>query len=396
MNRDIRILQNNTLPAEVVVLLLIGLVMLILGVLLFPIYAGLLPYYEDGLFSLLIIVAALQILALGKTPFGDVQRNLPTILFGIVIAAGGIVICFIPDILGDIPRLLLIVFFVFGGAVQLLQLYRRRETERIQKTADPLLGKLTMASAFVYFFSGIIGITLIFQSETAGILTCAAVLGYGIVITTLALILVQVYRKYPPAEPEGSVSLSIGNVMILLTGIFMVLLGILLIPVNLGLLPFSPSAQLGLLLIIFAIQMMLLGETPVGSFSRTHLIVGLGFLLAAIGVICCIIPEVLLIPATIIIAAGNIGGGVLGLTRLTGMLKTAPSAAEGPVAPLSRRIPVLMGVMNVLAIVFGTSMLLPTLLPGILVGIVLAANGFVLLSLLYLLKKIERLSESAA
>ena len=63
----------------------------------------------------------------------------------------------------------------------------------------------------------------------------------------------------------------------------MVVLGVLLIPVNLGLLPFAPSSQLGLLLVIFSMQMMLLGETPVGTFSRSHL-VWVDGLLGAMGV----------------------------------------------------------------------------------------------------------------
>ncbi len=43
-------------------------------------------------------------------------------------------------------------------------------------------------------------------------------------------------------------------------GIFMLLLGGLWIPVNLGLLPFSGSAQLGLLMVIFAVQMLASGN----------------------------------------------------------------------------------------------------------------------------------------
>ena len=72
----------------------------------------------------------------------------------------------------------------------------------------------------------------------------------------------------------------------------MLILGGLLIPVNLGLLQ-----------LILAIQMMLLGETPVDSFSRTHLIVG----------------------------------GILGLIKLTGMLKTV-LATKDPGTSLYVRI----------------------------------------------------------
>lgn len=51
--------------------------------------------------------------------------------------------------------------------------------------------------------------------------------------------------------------------------------------------------------------------------------------------------------------------------------------------------------MNVLSIVFGVSMITTTLLPGMVVGLVLAANGCVLLMLLFLLRKAERMPEIA-
>ena len=73
------------------------------------------------------------------------------------------------------------------------------------------------------------------------------------------------------------------NIILLLTGVFMVLLGLLLLPVNLGLLPFSGGAQLGLLMVIFAIQMLALGSTPSGPFSRSWFIVLLGFIFGALG-----------------------------------------------------------------------------------------------------------------
>lgn len=395
MSGNFRLLQKNSLPAEVVVLLLMGLMMLILGILLFPVYAGLLPYYEEGLFSLLIIVAALQILALGKSPLGDVRRGLPTIVFSTAVLVFGIVTCFIPEIFGDIPRLLLILFFGLGGAVQLVQMYRAREKERVRRAADPLLGRLAVLRVFVYSFSVIIGVILIFQSLITGLLMCAAVLGYGAAITALACVLRQVYGKYLPEEPNGPVTLSLGQVLMLLIAVFMVVLGILLIPVSLGLLPFAPSSQLGLLLVIFSMQMMLLGETPVGTFSRSHLVVGVGGLLWVMGVICCLIPDVLLVTATLLVAFVNIFGGALGLGRIAVMIRSAP-VTDVPVPSFVVQMMILQIVMNVLTIVFGVSMLAASLLPGPVVGLVLALNGCVLLGLLFLLRKAERMSTVAA
>ena len=81
----------------------------------------------------------------------------------------------------------------------------------------------------------------------------------------------------------------------------MLLLGILLIPVNLSQLPFSGSAQLGLLMVIFAIQMLASGSTPIGLFPRNWLMIIFGLLFAALGIISSIIPGILVKPLTILI-----------------------------------------------------------------------------------------------
>ncbi len=49
--------------------------------------------------------------------------------------------------------------------------------------------------------------------------------------------------------------------------------------------------------------------------------------------------------------------------------------------------------LNVLAITFGLSMLISHLLPGLVIGVVLAANGAVLLYLLHVLFVIDRIQK---
>ena len=70
----------------------------------------------------MLVVYALQIISMGKTPFGDIRRSRTVILFGVIISAIGIVACFIPDIFGNVPRILLIIFFGAGGIILFLQM----------------------------------------------------------------------------------------------------------------------------------------------------------------------------------------------------------------------------------------------------------------------------------
>ena len=115
-------LSQAQLPLETAILLIAGLMATLTGIFLFPVGTGALPYYENGLYGLFLFIFALQMLTLGKTPFGDVSRSIPVIVIGIGIAITGIVTCFIPDLLSHIPRLLLFICFAPGGAPLLLQM----------------------------------------------------------------------------------------------------------------------------------------------------------------------------------------------------------------------------------------------------------------------------------
>jgi len=86
-------------------------------------------------------------------------------------------------------------------------------------------------------------------------------------------------------------------------------LGLLLFPVNLGIIAFSPDGQLGLLLTVTAIQMMALGETPLGQFKRSWIMVMIGLLFAGLGVVSSIVPGLLTGMLQILLGLLNLTGG---------------------------------------------------------------------------------------
>jgi hypothetical protein len=174
-------------------------------------------------------------------------------------------------------------------------------------------------------------------------------------------------------------------------GVFMLLLGVLLIPVNLGLFPFSASAQLGLLMVIFAVQMLASGSTPIGPFPRSWLMIGFGLLFAALGVVSCIIPGILVPALTVLVGMLNILGGVITLVRICLPRLKKPEEPGGPVPPVMAKLFAVQFIMNLLAIMFGTSMLIPNLVHGLVIGVILAANGCVLLYLLRILVVLEKM-----
>ncbi len=396
-------LQDSRLSLEVVILLIGSMTMLILGILLFPVHAGILPYYEEGLFGLLLFVFALQTITLGKTPFGDAPRSWLLIIAGAVTAAIGIVTCFIPHAMGSVSRILLIICFGLGGFFLLLQLFLSKSKFPAWRKFRGIFRHLTISCALVYTLSIVISAILYQPERVTTPQAAAAALVFGLAILYLSLSLQKIHSAYPDSNKSTGIQktgllatadVSIDNVILLVLGLFMLILGILLIPVNLGLLPFSGSAQLGLMMVIFAVQMIAFGNTPLGPFPRSRLMVIFGLAFAALGIASCIIPGILVALLTALIGLLNLVGGFAAIVKIVIPAFKAPESDE-PAPGIQVRITTATLAMNVLAILFGTSMLIPGIFPGLVLGVVLAANGCVLLFLVYLLVKVQRMLKVA-
>jgi hypothetical protein len=252
---------------------------------------------------------------------------------------------------------------------------------------------LILACSGVYGLSMLIALLVWKQNLLPTTMTAVVILIYGLTVFYLAGVLREIYRAYPGAgpPPRGDFELSTDQGLLLVMGIFMLLLGVLLIPVSLGLLPFSGSAQLGLLMVVFAIQMLASGGTPVGAFPRSWLIVAFGFLFAALGIVSCIIPGILLAPLTVLVGVLNILGGVVALVKLRVSRPRQSDEPRSPAAPMLAKLFAAQLTLNLLAIMFGTSMLIPGLVHGLVIGVILATNGCVLLYLLRILVVLDKM-----
>ncbi|MFA5458838.1 MAG: hypothetical protein WC261_14540, partial [Synergistaceae bacterium] len=391
--------KKADIPIDLVILVIAGLTMVIAGLLLFASYAGKVSYYENGLFGLLIFIYALQITVLGKTPFGDVpQRPLSVLILGIFVACIGIITCFIPDLLKGIPRFILFICFGPGGILLLLQMFFSKDKFPLWRKKGGILMTLAVNCTAVYSLSVFISILLIDKNYISGGLISFSVLLYGVLVFTLTAVLFKIYALYPDAaeRPSAGVQLSDDRAVILITGVFMVLLGILLIPVTIGLLPFSGSAQLGLLVVIMSIQMIAFGNTPLRSFTRTWPLVFMGLIFASMGIISCIVPGILVPCLTLIIALLNIGGGVIPLVKMIHSRSGKKGRGSADVPSIIKKLFLTQSTLNILSIVFGVSMLINNLIPGPVIGVVLTANGIVLLYLISILAKIDEMKKALA
>ena len=394
---EYKILKEAKLPFELVILIIAGMTMLIAGILLSSAPAGRISYYEDGLTGLLLFMFSLQIITLGKTPVGDMDRSIPLMVIGMAIAILGIVTCFIPDVFGRIPRLILILCFSVSGFFSLLQMLFDPQKGRAWLKHGRIFIHLIVACSAVYGLSMVNAMLIWRQSLVASPATAVVLILYGAAILYLAIVLREIYCAYPEVEPgcKGEVRLSIDQVMLILMSTFMMILGGLLIPVKLGVLPFAENAQLGLLAVIISVRMLASGSTPIGPFTRSWLVVLLGIVLAGMGIASCIVPKMLVSFLIMLIGTLNIFEGIISLVRICIPLAKGAEISIGSVPIIYVKLFASQVILAVLCILFGASMLLPDLIPGLLVGVILAANGAILLYLVKILVALSMVGDSA-
>ncbi len=406
--------EESDLSLEVVVLLIYGVFMLLFGLLLFKIHTGDLPYNPNSTYGLFLVIVSFQVITMGKTPFGDLRRSWALIIIGMFTATFGMATCFIPGYFTKFVRTLVGTILFAGGIVLFMQLCISEKKAKIWIKIGGILWQLTIACALVYAVTIILGIITLFSGMTTNPQTAILLIFYGISFFYLSWCIWKVARTYGPEKPDGSASsipspdrsdskgcfklfqedpLSLSLAILILLGILITFLGLLLFPVSLGLLPFSPDGQLGLMLTIMAVQMMALGDTPLGQYTRSSLMVIVGLVFAALGAVSCIVPGMLTGMLQIFLGLLNIMAGVVFFIKRflpkPQEIRTPPEA-PGVIPPMVRKLGRTQIVLNAVIIAFGISMLLPGLVPGLVLAPILVMNGLLLFLLASLMQKVIR------
>lgn len=399
--------QESDLSLEMVILLILGVFMLLFGILLFRIHTGDLPYNPDSAYGLFLVIVSFQAVTMGKTPFGDLRRSRALVVVGMCTAVLGIAASFIPGQFTGFVRMLIGIVLVVGGATLFIQLFATENKARMWMKISVILQQLTVACGLVYALTVVAGLITLLPGITTNLQTAAVLIVYGISFFYLCWCIWRVSRKYPPERTRNSVSpaadsevsfsffrevsLHLSPAILLLLGVLFTFLGLLLFPVGLGLIVFSPDGQFGLLLVIMAIQLMALGDTPMGRYRRSWWMVFIGCIFAALGVVSSIVPGLLTGTIRILLGVLNVVGGTALLIRqflpvLRGI--RTPPAVPAIVPPILKQLCATQTVLNIMTAGFGVSMLIPGLVSIFIVAGILVINGILLLVLAFLLQRL--------
>jgi len=394
--------RRSNLTLDIVIILILGIFMTLFGLLGLRIQSGDLPYNPNGTYGLLLVIISLQIITLGKTPFGTHRRSWILVLLGIGLAVPGTIACFIPGFMEEFVRLLVGIIMTAGGTILILQLACIRAG--IWMRISGIFRHLIAACALVYLMEILFGLISIVPFIRPGLMTTVLGTTFGISLFYLAWTLTRIAGSYPretlksvsgssltPAKDDRffllrDAPLPTQIAVILLLGLIFILFSLLLIPVSQGIIPFSRDSQFGLLMVIMAFQVLALGKTPLGVYERSYPLILIGLAIVSIGIYSCIIPG--LITGWVLIPLGiwNIITGSAGFFRFSlPPLLRASRHSDDTHHPPVKKLLVTVTLLHLATIFFGINLVNPGLIPGIAVLAILFFLGLLFLILAYIL-----------
>jgi len=393
--------NGSELTLETIIYLAFGIFMLLLGALLFWINTGALPYNKDSTYGLLLVIVSYQVIMLGKTPLGEFRRSWLLMIIGICTAIIGTVACLVPGLLSGVVTILISGIMIIGGVTLLLQLVFDKEKARRWIAVPGILQQLTVACVFVYLMEIIVGVITLFPTLTTTPLTAVLCIIFGISLFYLAWCIQKVAITYPQNAtpvPESTgtadaksgnlllreVSISTSTMFLLLMAIINILMGFLLVPTAvLRIIPLSTDSQFGLLLVIMTLQIMVLGETPVGVRNRTWLLIIAGLFFAGFGMVSCFIPGLLSGIIVPLLGIWNLIAGGYGLVTL--LLPIVQGIRHPPAEPnpLPSFIIIILSGVFIMTIMFGVNLLFHGFLPELIIPGIVLVLGFLLAGLAF-------------
>ncbi len=408
------------LSIEVVLLIVGGVFFLLFGVLLFLIDIGVLHYSEGSMYGIFVVLVSMQIITMGKTPFGDVLRSWLVVVIGLLAAMLGTLAIFYPVHLNATIRILAGLIVLIAGAVGMLQLFISEDKAREWMKVPGILQQLTVACALVYGIEIVLGIITLLPGIMPNPLTAVFLLIFGASLLFLARCIHLAAHQYrstegkrvlEPSTPKRGffllkeTSLTVGDSFNVYQGSLLILLGILVLLMILGIIPtFNSDGQLGLLLVLTSLQLLALGEFMGSELSRSWPAIALGILFAAAGFFSCIVPGILIGVIQPLIGFQNIISGALILaTKIAGPMLyqiSHPPAEPVVLPPIVKQLTLVLTVTGIVTILFGINMLAPLLLPGLfgmvayalLLPLLIIIMGLMVLILVAITQKLNGMS----
>jgi uncharacterized membrane protein HdeD (DUF308 family) len=199
---------ETSFPLSLAVIALLGVLLVLLGLLLFPVNQGLLPFSPDGQLGLLLVIMSLQMMALGSTPVGQFRRSRAMTLLGVVFAGLGVFSCVVPGVLTGSIQFLLGFLNIIGGVIPMVLRFLPAILDRSGAAAAPVLPivrKLNITQTVLNIVGIAFGLSMFMPGVIPGNVIAAIVIVNGLLLFLLVAILNAIDRmNQAGGQPGGS------------------------------------------------------------------------------------------------------------------------------------------------------------------------------------------------
>ena len=333
----------------------------------------------SSIYGLFLIIFSIPLLVLNKPPIFQLKRNILTFILGIILEIIGIILCIIPNLIKTTSPILLGVLLFFGGITLLSKLFLE-ETKKDSRTIE-----IKLVYSIIYLIAIVIGANNMFK---AGLDLSIAVLIYSIpffYLTYRCIDDIEVRRKTEVKDTIflfKPITLESESVLAIILGTFTIVSGIVMIYLN----TLSINGLVSIMLLLISVQVTFNGITPAGIIDKRIYLYTLGFIGLILAMISCLLPNVLTIHLTYLVAFLNILY-IFQIVDLSRMLishykKLNEFKFTIPVIGMICSI-----IQNIIAILFGIFLINQSWIPKYIMGILLIIMGLDIILMIFLNEK---------
>lgn len=394
MENSSRAVQKKDIPITPLFMLLFGVFTLVEGILLVPIIMGYLPYDDAAARGMFLVVFAIMIAFLGVTPIGTFRHSWPLFFVGLALSLLGVLSFLIPTTFDNAAGVALGVILLSMGFVR-LPFYLAKKSQEF----SALPPVYTVFYYFMHLICVILGLSILLPEAFPRILSAILLIVLGAAQLTLGVISLRIETVRPGTIPSAtrldnqkssSVDIPLKNMIMLLLGVIMILMAAILFLGGIGIVVVDSSASSALFLFIIAMQIMLVGDTPVKSFAPSWPLVVLGILLATLSMVAAVVPGMLDSALGTAMGCTNLLSAVFGCARMWKLFKA--TSGHRPRVVMETIVTGLA--LYLLLFVFGINLLFPGLIPGIVMLAVMVFAGVMMIRLVFLMRRIDALTSA--
>lgn len=374
-------------PPNALFLGLFGCFSIVYGALLVPIGFGLLRHDANAATAMFVVVFAIMIGFLGLTPVGTFTPNRPLLWLGLVLVLLGSLAFISPGTLTGPIHWALAAMLLGLGLIRLpLFWWHRRHGAKVPDG-------YALPYTAMHLLSLALGVVVV--TDAPWWLSAPLLLGLGASQVRLAVLAARPGAHVPgaarlDAPDDGRRPLRLSSRLMLLLAITMLFMAVATVLGVRGVIPIDTTRSSLLFVLITAMQVILLGDTPVRSFTPSWTLALLGMAVATLAMVAAIVPGVLDGPLGVAVGVSNLATAATGFVHLAGIVRTAAAMPPGRARRTTVTVVVVSAIVYCLLLAFAVNLLAPGLIPGLAMLAVLVLAGGFLIWLAFLLSRLPR------